>query len=87
LLFAEIHGNRNGAKSRHQTTTKLLRAKQIAFSTAKSTRFVAETANCKSHSTMHLGIQLKDVKRSCSFILSSFFSESLNAQVVRRTQV
>jgi hypothetical protein len=29
----------------------------------------------------------EDVKRSCPFILSSFFSESLNAYVVRRTHV
>jgi hypothetical protein len=29
----------------------------------------------------------EDAKRSCSFILWSFFSESLNAEAVRRTQV
>jgi hypothetical protein len=36
---------------------KLLRPQQIAFSTAKSTRFAVETANSKSHQTTHLGLQ------------------------------
>jgi hypothetical protein len=53
LLFAEIHRNPAGTKSRHQTAEHLLRQQQIA----KSTRFAVETANSKSLRAMHLGLQ------------------------------
>jgi hypothetical protein len=57
LLFAEIHCHPVGTKFRHQTAKHLLRPHQIAFSTAKSTRFAVATANSKSHPTMHLGLK------------------------------
>jgi hypothetical protein len=57
LLFAEIQGNPNGAKFRHRTAKDLLRRQQLAFSTAKSTRFGVDTANSKSPPTVLVGLQ------------------------------
>jgi hypothetical protein len=54
---AEIRCNPIGTKSRHQTAKNLLWPEQIAFSTAKSTRFAVETATSKSRPTMLLGLQ------------------------------
>jgi hypothetical protein len=62
--------NPTGAKSRHQTAQELQRPQQIAFSTAKSTRFAVETANSKSHPIMHFGL------RKCVWASSKAFEPS-----------
>jgi hypothetical protein len=75
----------SSALSRLTSSVTMDACKRLAF---QSLGVELQTANARKLRPRKADVSpRKDVKRSCSFILSSFFSESLNALVVRRTQV